>query len=326
MTNTFTKLLLAFFIIIIVGCGSNDENPNEPCNEVLWYEDADKDGLGNPNSTRSSCTQPTGYVDNNNDNDDLNAENLSIPNSGYSTPDNYAGLTLKWSDEFDGNSLDESKWNFQLGDGCPNLCGWGNNELQEYQKENTTLQNGNLVIAVKRLPGNNYSSSRINTKGKFSFTYGRIDVRAALPEGQGIWPAIWMLGENIDQVGWPKCGEIDIMEKIGGTGNEHTVYGTTHWDNAGSHASYGGNKNLGAISLKNEFHVYSIVWNSQSITWFIDDEQYHVIDITPSGLSEFHEDFHLLINCAVGGNWPGNPDASTLFAQYLIVDYIRVFQ
>lgn len=320
-----TIKLIFLAAIILAGC-RNENNPTEECVESLWYEDADQDGLGNPNASRSSCTQPVGYVENNDDNDDLNVENLTIPTTGYSSPDNYSGMTLSWSDEFDGNLLDENKWNFQLGSGCPDLCGWGNNELQYYKEESTTLQDGYLIITIKKIPGDEYNSSRINTQGKFAFTYGRVDVRAALPEGQGIWPAIWMLGENIDEVGWPKSGEIDIMEKIGGVGNEHTVYGTTHWDNAGSHASYGGSKDLGSVSLKNEFHVYSIIWNEQHITWLVDNEPFHEIDITPAELSEFHEDFHLLINCAVGGNWPGNPDASTSFAQYMIIDYVRVFQ
>ena len=322
---SFANIIVITFLVI-VSC-NKDETIVENCTELIWYQDADKDDLGNPNVTKMSCLQPTGYVDNNNDNDDLNNENLTIPVSGYSTPDTYSGLTLLWADEFNGAELDENNWNFQLGDGCPNICGWGNDELEFYKKENASIQNGNLIIQAKKETGfNNYTSTRVNTKGKFSFKYGRVDVRAALPVGQGIWPAIWMLGENIDQVGWPKCGEIDIMEKIGGNGQENTAYGTAHWDNSGSSANYGGSKTLTSGNFQDEFHVFTIKWTANSIIWYIDDEQFHIIDTTPSGLSEFQEEFHLLINLAVGGNWPGSPDATTLFSQYLIVDYIRVFQ
>ncbi len=322
--------LLTIAALSLVGlnsCSSDGTGePDEACTEKTWYEDFDKDGLGNPNKTRLACDQPTGFVENANDNDDLNAENLVIPNSGYSTPEDYAGMTKIWSDEFNSSSLDDTFWSHDLGDGCPNICGWGNNELEKYQKQNVQIVEGNLVITAKRESGNNnYTSSRIKTKGKFSFKYGRVDVRAALPVGKGIWPAIWMLGENIDEVGWPKCGEIDIMEKIGGVGNESTVYGTAHWDNSGQNANFGGNQVV-STNLKDEFHVFSIIWDAEKITWYIDDVEYHVIDTTPSGLSEFQEEFHLLINLAVGGNWPGNPDASTNFSQYLVVDYVRVFQ
>ena len=289
--KTFLFKITTLIVFVLASCGEED-TPAEKCTEVAWYEDFDKDGLGNPNSSRMACDQPTGFVMNADDTDDLNAENLSIPTSGYETPDNYAGLTLLWSDEFNDTKLDENYWNFQLGDGCPNICGWGNNELQRYQKENTSFQDGKLIITAKRGSGNgNYTSTRINTHKKFAFKYGRIDVRAALPVGQGIWPAIWMLGENIDEVGWPKCGEIDIMEKIGGVGNENTVYGTVHWDNSGQNANYGGNTTV-ASNVNDQFHVFSIIWTAEKITWYIDDVEYHVIDTTPSGLSEFQEDFH----------------------------------
>ena len=325
LVYTVISLLL---MLTLVGCNNGESSTStEKCTETTWYQDSDNDRLGNPNMSQQSCTQPINYVANANDDDDLNNEIFTIPTSGYSTPNNYSGLSLIWADEFDGTQLNENYWTFQLGDGCPAICGWGNNELENYQKENTSFQNGNLIIRAKKETGNNnFTSSRINTKGKFSFKYGRVDVRAALPVGQGIWPAIWMLGENIDQVGWPKCGEIDIMEKIGGNGRENTAYGTVHWDNNGQNADYGGSQTLTSGNFQNEFHVFTIKWTLNSIIWYIDDIQFHIIDTTPSELSEFQKDFHLLINLAVGGNWPGNPDATTTFSQYLIVDYIRVFQ
>jgi len=318
--------LLVATLFLMTSCGKEDSSAEESCTEITWFEDFDKDGLGNAARTQLACEQPTGFVENSDDTDDFNAENLSIPTSGYETPENYDNMTLLWSDEFNDSELNENFWTYQLGDGCPNICGWGNNELQKYQEENTSFQDGKLIITAKRGAGNNnYTSTRINTKGKFAFKYGRIDIRAALPEGQGIWPAIWMLGENIDEVGWPKCGEIDIMEKIGGTGNENKIHGTVHWDNSGQNANFGGNKTL-TTDTNDQFHVYSIVWTAEKITWFIDDVEFHVIDTTPSGLDEFREEFHFLLNVAVGGNWPGSPDATTSFSQSLVVDYIRVFQ
>jgi beta-glucanase (GH16 family) len=232
---------------------------------------------------------------------------------------------LVWSDEFDGISLNLSNWTYEIGTGSN---GWGNNELQYYQEANTKLEEGYLIIsAIKESKsGSSYTSSRIITKGKKSFKYGRVDIRAVLPEGQGIWPALWMLGENIGTVGWPKCGEIDIMEMIGGAGRENTTHGTVHWDNAGSYAMYGGDTTLVSGTFNDEFHVFSIVWNQNEIRWYVDGEEFHVIDITPAGLSEFHENFFFIFNVAVGGNWPGSPDISTEFPQDLIVDYIRVFQ
>ena len=204
--------------------------------------------------------------------------------------------------------------------------GWGNNELQYYRQQNTSVENGYLTIMAKQeyYGGFNYTSSRIKTQGNIFHTYGRIDIRAKLPYGQGLWPALWMLGENFSSVGWPSCGEIDIMEMIGGNGwNDRTVHGTVHWEDNG-HASYGGHNTLSSGKLADEFHVFSIIWTPSSIKWLRDDIQYHIIDI--NNLSAFHNNFFFIFNVAVGGNWPGSPDASTIFPQTMIVDYIRVFQ
>jgi len=250
--------------------------------------------------------------------------NVKIASTGYSTPDNYAGFSLVWQDEFEGTSLNSANWTHEIGG-----SGWGNNELQYYQQQNTSVENGMLIIKAKRenMGGKSYTSSRIITQGKKAFKFGRIDIRAKLPKGQGIWPALWMLGSSISTVGWPKCGEIDVMEMIGGTGNDHKVYGTVHWDNAGSHAEYGGNTALtGGKIFADEFHVFSIVWDASFITWYLDDVKFHVIDITPDGLSELREESFFIFNVAVGGNWPGSPDGSTMFPQFMAVDYVRVFQ
>ena len=205
-------------------------------------------------------------------------------------------------------------------------------ELENYKKENTSVKDGYLIVEAKQESAGNqiYTSSRLTTQNKFNFKYGRVDIRAALPKGQGIWPALWMLGKNIPQVNWPKCGEIDIMEMIGGSGtgagNDKITYGTPHWDNNGSHAQYGGSTKLASGIFNDEFHVFSIVWDAKKIVWYLDDKQFHIIDTTPAGLSEFQEEYFLLVNLAVGGDWPGRPDVTTIFPQQLVVDYIRVFQ
>jgi len=252
-----------------------------------------------------------------------------IPETGYETPDHYDGMTLLWADEFDGTEINEDDWNFELGDGCPDVCGWGNNELEYYKKENTSLQDGYLIIEARKenAGGKLYTSSRITTQNKHSFTYGRVDVRAVLPKGQGIWPAIWMLGSNITNVGWPACGEVDIMELIGGgEGKDDMVHGTAHWDHSGQYANYGQGYQLPTGIFANEFHVFSITWDESFVTWYMDDIEFNKIDITPTELSEFQDDFFLIMNVAVGGNWPGSPNSSTIFPQHMIVDYVRVFQ
>lgn len=252
--------------------------------------------------------------------DDINTE-LFIPGEGYTSPESYPNMVLIWQDEFEGPQPDPNFWTFEIGGG-----GWGNNELQFYRKENTYITDGNLVIEARKenFSGRAYTSSRMITKGKFDFKYGRVDIRAALPFGQGVWPALWMLGANFSSIGWPACGEIDIMELIGH--QPSTVYGTAHWSNEGQHASYGGNTSLSSGRFYDEFHVFSIEWDEQRIRWLLDGQEYHVLSITGSELSEFRNNFFFIFNVAVGGNWPGYPDATTVFPQRMIVDYIRVFQ
>ena len=249
---------------------------------------------------------------------------FSIPETGYSTPETYEGMTLVWSDEFDGPEINSNNWTFEIGTGN---WGWGNNELQYYQEDNTSIIDGNLVIEARRqtLDNSIYTSSRLITRGKQSFQYGRVDIRAVMPEGQGIWPALWMLGSNHLQVGWPTCGEIDIMEMIGGEERDNVVHGTAHWNQDG-HVSYGQSMTNVSGKLSEEYHVYSIIWDEQSIRWYFDDVNFNTIDITPAALSAFHDDFFFIMNIAVGGIWAGSPDNTTLFPQWMIVDYIRVFQ
>ncbi len=246
---------------------------------------------------------------------------------GYYSPLTYEGFELVWNDEFDGSIIDPANWVFETGTGCPNLCGWGNNELQYYRQENAWIEDEVLIIEAREesYQGSNYTSARMKTQNKRSFRYGRADIRALLPRGQGIWPALWMLGDNISSVGWPKCGEIDIMEMIGGKGRENQVHGTLHWDNNG-HTYTGGRYTLGSGIFANEYHVFSIIWDETSIKWLVNDVQFHEVNITPAHMTEFHEKFFFIFNVAVGGNWPGSPDETTVFPQQMKVDYIRVFK
>lgn len=247
---------------------------------------------------------------------------------GYLTPLQYAGMKLIWQDEFDGTSLNTTKWSFDIGNGCPNLCGWGNNELQYYRADNGKVSDGALTLEARKetFQAYQYTSAKIHTQNKFSFKYGRVDIRAQLPQGQGIWPALWMLGNNITTVGWPACGEIDIMELVGGQGRDNRVHGTLHWDQNGAKADYGLSYTLPQGIFADQFHVFSIIWDEQEISWYVDDQKFLTIDITPATMSEFHQNFWLIFNVAVGGNWPGNPNVTTPFPQRMAVDYVRVFQ
>jgi beta-glucanase (GH16 family) len=259
---------------------------------------------------------------------DLVHQTPLVPATGYTTPMSYPGYTLVWNDEFDSTALSDD-WTFEIGNGN---WGWGNNELEYYRAENTSLLEGSLLITAKEesVGAFSYTSSRLITRGKRSFKYGRVDIRAALPSGQGLWPALWMLGDNITTVGWPSCGEIDIMEMTGGStpnqGDER-IHGTGHWSSNGNHAYTGGSIVVpNGSSYQEEFHVFSIIWDANAIKWYRDDVLYYTLDITGSDKSEFHEPFYFIFNVAVGGNWPGSPNSQTTFPQRMAVDYIRVFQ
>lgn len=246
---------------------------------------------------------------------------------GYTTPLQYDGMTLVWNDEFDGDALNSADWSYDNGNGCPNLCGWGNNELEYYIPDNSKVEGGLFTIEAREevYSTNNYTSTKIVTRNKQIFQYGRVDIRAQLPKGQGLWPALWMLGDNQPQVGWPACGEIDIMEMVGGNGRENTVGGNAYWDNNG----ITDNPRLYTLSdgtFYDKFHVFSIIWDENQIRWFVDDIEYHSMSITPADRSEFHRPFYFIFNVAVGGNWPGSPDETTIFPTQMHVDYIRVFQ
>ncbi len=236
--------------------------------------------------------------------------------------------TLVWSDEFDGaiNSLpDATKWTYDIGTGSN---GWGNNELQTYTKapENVSQDgNGNLVIKVIKNPAGGYTSARLKTEGIFTQKFGKIEARIKTPSGQGIWPAFWMLGENISAVGWPKCGEIDIMEQKGQ--EPFITYGSLHGPDY-----YGGNAITNSYRLLNgrfdtEFYTYSVEWGENYIDFFLNDNLYK--RVTPSdatGEWVYTQPFFLLLNVAVGGGFAGNPTANTRFPVSMSIDYVRVYK
>lgn len=230
--------------------------------------------------------------------------------------------SLVWSDEFNGTSLNSSNWSAEIGTGSG---GWGNNELQYYTNRSQNLQvtGGNLVITAlkENYGGMGYTSARIKTQNLKTFTYGKIEARIKLPTGQGLWPAFWMLGSNITSVGWPKCGELDIMERVN---NNAFVNGTVHWD-ANGHAEFG--RVSGNLDFSG-YHVYSVEWDSSYIRWFVDGVQFNEFYIANNtgNTEEFQKSFFILLNLAVGGNWPGSPNSSTPFPSQMLVDYVRVYQ
>ena len=243
------------------------------------------------------------------------------------------GWQLVWNDEFSGTNIDPSKWTHEV-----NGNGGGNNELQYYTDRdlNSLIIDGNLVIITKKEEysvGNktwNYTSARLNSRKKADWKYGRFDIRAKLPYGQGLWPAIWMMPTNSVYGGWAASGEIDIMELLG---QEPTrIYGTLHYG-----GSYPNNTHTGS-SLKltsgdnftEKYHLFTLEWEENEFRWYVDGHLYLTqndwyTDAAPYP-APFDQEFYLILNVAVGGNWPGNPDASTYFPQVMVIDYIRVYK
>lgn len=233
----------------------------------------------------------------------------------------YSQYELVWSDEFEGEELDLEKWTFDIGQGS---WGWGNNELQYYtaNPSNIKVQDGmlNITAQEEQYANANYTSSRIKTKDLYEFQYGKVHARISVPIGQGLWPAFWMLGANIDQVSWPQCGEIDIMEHVN---LDPVIHGTHHYNNNG-HVYQGGS----TVCAADQFNVYSIEWTPNNIIWSLNGNTYYSADIGPNAISkeEFHNPFFFLLNLAVGGNWPGSPNDETIFPADMYVDYVRVYQ
>jgi beta-glucanase (GH16 family) len=258
-----------------------------------------------------------------------------VPFQATTLPGNPTVWSLVWSDEFsaaNGSPVDATKWSFDIGGN-----GWGNNELETYtnRTDNAVIENGFLVIKTLKEtftgPDNitrNYTSARLLTRNKFTQAYGRFEARMKLPYGQGIWPAFWMLGDNIGSVGWPSCGELDIMENIGR--EPSTVHGTFHGPGYS-----GGNGISASCTLPNgrkfsdDFHTFAVEWEPNVMRFYVDGLLYKTrtpADLPPGTTWVFNHPFFILLNVAVGGSFPGNPDATTVFPQQLQVDYVRVYQ
>ena len=231
---------------------------------------------------------------------------------------------LVWSDEFDGTTLNLDNWTYELGDGCPNLCGWGNNELQEYTDDNHRLEDGILIISAKKGSNSNYTSTRIITKGKQEFQYGRIEARVKVPSGAGMWPAFWALGNDIETNSWPNCGEIDIVEYVGK--NPGQIFTSVH-----TPSSYGNTVNSMITIVPNvedDFHKYAVDWNQNFIDFFFDDIRVYTYSVQTKNQNTwpFNKPFFLIINLAIGGNFGGPVASDLMFPREFIIDYVRVYQ
>ena len=277
--------------------------------------------LSNPVNGYIKIGAPTANVGIRNDD-----TTIYLSDEGYEASDSYEGMSLVWADEFEGEAVDLNNWTYDLGNGD---WGWGNNELQTYtnSSSNSFVADGKLFIVAEKVGENAYTSARLKTLDLQEFQYGRIDVRAILPKGQGIWPAIWMLGANYPDVGWPACGEIDIMELLGHLPG--TIHGTAHWGMDWPNWTHQGlSTSIYPENFDEEFHVFSIDWSEDNIDFILDDEVF--FNINPNMMNgqpyPFNDPFFFILNVAVGGNWPGNPDASTVFPVFMAVDYVRVYQ
>ena len=236
------------------------------------------------------------------------------------------GWNLVWQDEFDGDTLDLTKWKPETGG-----HGWGNNELEYYtvRPGNARLENGQLIIEAREEDylGRKYTSARLKTEGLGEWQYGRIEARLKIPRGQGIWPAFWMLGNNISRIGWPNSGEIDIMENIGK--EPSIVHGTLHGPGYSGCCAIGSGYTLPSGQLHDAYHVYAVEWEENVFRWYIDSTLYFTVTratVEARGPWVFSHPFFIIMNVAVGGAWPGNPDATTVMPQQMKVDYVRVYQ
>ncbi|TCP23278.1 glycosyl hydrolase family 16 [Tenacibaculum skagerrakense] len=235
----------------------------------------------------------------------------------------YVYNNLVWEDDFNTDGApDASKWTYDIGTGSN---GWGNNEVQYYtdRADNAVVSNGNLIITAKKedFSGSGYTSARLKTQGLYNFTYGRVEVRAKLPDGAGTWPAIWMLGSNFPTVGWPVCGEIDIMEQTGG--DKNSVLSAAHWFDTTNNVKADFTQNTSITNATSDFHVYTMEWTDQSITVYLDDVKYY--ELTNSSSLPFNDNFFLILNIAMGGTLGGSIDAG-FTESTMEVDYVRVYQ
>lgn len=249
--------------------------------------------------------------------------------------DDKSAWTLVWSDEFnasDGSRPDPAKWKFEVGGN-----GWGNHELECYtnRPENSFIHDGNLVIQAlkENFTGpdhvaRDYTSARITTQGLFEQAYGRFEARIKIPRGRGLWPAFWLLGNDIGTIGWPASGEIDIMENIGK--EPSMVHGSLHGPGYSGDRDYTSEYKLpGGVRFADDFHVFAVEWEPKTVRFFVDQDLYATFTPTrlPTGMKwVFDHPFFIILNVAVGGDWPGPPDATTTFPQTMLVDYVRVYK
>ena len=256
--------------------------------------------------------------------------------AGFSAPAG-AALSLVWSDEFDGAGLNAADWNIDIGDGCPDLCGWGNGELEYYRAQNVSVSGGNLILTARdeNYGGRQFTSGKVHTRGKQSFLYGRVEMRAKIPTGGGIWPAFWMMPQDDAYGGWAASGEIDIMESANET---TTIGGTIHYGGSWpDNVSSGGSHSQGGANFADAYHVYAVEWEPEQIRWYVDEVlystkyswQWYSAGAPGNPLAPFDQDFYIILNAAVGGYYTGcdNPGCVTAdLPQEFLIDYVRVYQ
>jgi beta-glucanase (GH16 family) len=243
------------------------------------------------------------------------------------------GMTLVWSDEFNNDGLpDSTKWGYDLGDGCPTLCGWGNGESQYYtanRKENARIEGGMLIVEAhkERKNKSEYTSAKLISKNKGDWTYGRIEARIQCPTGRGTWPAFWMMPTDWKYGGWPSSGEIDIMEHVGH--NVDSVFGSAHTGNFNHIEHTGSTGGVFVPDAESAFHVYGINWTPDSINYQLDGKTYHTFKNTHKNSEDwpFDQRFHVILNLAVGGHWGGEKGIDdTIWPRKMLVDYVRAYQ
>ena len=300
----------------LLACWSSEEK-EEPIVDTSVEQPTDDPPVDDTNIDSEPTSEPTSEPD-----------TAIEPEEELPTRD---GWVLVWHDEFNGSEIDLSKWSFEV-----NGWGGGNNELQYYtdRSNNARIEDGSLIIQAnqERFSGSDgqreYTSARLRTLNQGDWLYGRMEARIQLPTGQGLWPAFWMLPTDWVYGGWAASGEIDIMELVGHESN--VVHGTLHYGGSWPENTYSGSGFTSTESFANDYHTFAVEWEENEIRWYVDEalvstqnSWYSAVAAYPA---PFNQRFHILLNVAVGGNWPGNPDATTVFPQQMKVDYVRVFQ
>lgn len=313
MTSIFRRLIVIVGLLLtIAACGGGGGSGSNP---TVVIPPAPPPPPPPPPTSNENITDPT----------------LTVANNNAVSPGDT--LTLVWADEFNDTQLDPEVWFFESGDGSQyGIPGWGNNEQQYYLPNNASLENGLLTIEARAelTNGFNYNSARINTRDRFAFRYGRIEARIRLPGGQGLWPAFWLLPQDDAYGTWAASGEIDIMEAInlGGAGG-NDVHGTIHYGGEWPNNSFSGEHYTVPADATSEFHTYAIEWDATEIRWYVDGVLYAMRNswFSSGGAfpAPFDQPFYILLNVAVGGNWPGNPDGNTVFPVTMEVDWVRVY-